>query len=96
MDEPAVVDLERAAMRAWPALAVRDGPLLGLFDLGVEPALRGRGHGRRLLDGLLRWGIERGARCAYLQVLATNPAIRLYERTGFREVYRYGYRVRTE
>jgi ribosomal protein S18 acetylase RimI-like enzyme len=73
-------------------LAVRDGALLGLFDLGVDPALRGRGHGARLLDGLLRWGTERGARGAYLQVLATNPAIRLYERCGFREAYRYWYR----
>jgi ribosomal protein S18 acetylase RimI-like enzyme len=75
-------------------LAVRDGELVGLFDLGVETALRGRGHGGRLLDGMLRWGIERGARCAYLQVVATNPAVRLYERAGFREGYRYWYRVR--
>jgi ribosomal protein S18 acetylase RimI-like enzyme len=76
-------------------LAVRDGSQVGIFDLGVAPALRGRGHGGRLLDGLLRWGAQRGARRAYLQVLATNPAIRLYERTGFREAYRYWYRVRT-
>lgn len=75
-------------------LAVADGPLLGLFDLAVDPALRGRGLGRRLVDGLLRWGAGRGARSAYLQVLAANAAVRLYERTGFREVYRYWYRVR--
>jgi ribosomal protein S18 acetylase RimI-like enzyme len=75
-------------------LAVRDGELVGLFDLGVEPALRGRGHGGRLVDDLLRWGAQRGARRAYLQVLATNPAIRLYERARFREAYRYWYRVR--
>jgi ribosomal protein S18 acetylase RimI-like enzyme len=91
-----------AAVSAGPqhvgcGLAVRDGALLGLFDLAVAPALRGRGHGRRLVDGLLRWGADRGARCAYLQVLATNEvAIRLYERTGFREAYRYWYRVRPD
>jgi ribosomal protein S18 acetylase RimI-like enzyme len=73
---------------------VRDGDLVGLFDLGVAPALRGRGHGGRLLAGMLRWGLARGARRAYLQVLATNPAIRLYERAGFREAYRYWYRAR--
>jgi ribosomal protein S18 acetylase RimI-like enzyme len=75
-------------------LAVAEGAVVGLFDLAVDPALRGRGHGRRLVDGLLRWGAGRGARCAYLQVLATNPAVRLYERTRFREAYRYWYRVR--
>lgn len=80
--------------RAGCGLAVADGPLVGLFDLAVDPGLRGRGHGRRLLEGLLRWGAERGARCVYLQVLATNPAVRLYERVGFREAYRYWYRAR--
>jgi ribosomal protein S18 acetylase RimI-like enzyme len=89
-----VGDLGPRLPPAGCGLAVADGPLLGLFDLAVDPALRGRGLGGRLVDGLLRWGAGRGARSAYLQVLATNPAVRLYERTGFREAYRYWYRIR--
>jgi N-acetylglutamate synthase len=73
---------------------VRDEDLTGLFDLVVAPERRGRGHGRALVDGLLRWAATGGARRAYLQVLATNVvAVRLYERAGFREAYRYWYRL---
>ena len=41
---------------------------------------------------LLEWGAEQGATTAYLQVLGDNdPALRLYERLGFREHHRYRY-----
>jgi ribosomal protein S18 acetylase RimI-like enzyme len=76
-------------------LGVREGAFAGLFDLAVTAALRGQGHGRRLVDELLRWAAEGGARTAYLQVLVENEvAIRLYERAGFRAAYRYWYRAR--
>jgi ribosomal protein S18 acetylase RimI-like enzyme len=75
-------------------LGVREGAFAGLFDLAVAPALRGLGHGRRMIDELLRWAAAGGARFAYLQVLTENPAVRLYERVGFREAYRYWYRTR--
>ena len=42
----------------------------------------------------MAWGAERGARDAYLQVVASNaPAVRLYEQLGFADVYRYHYRL---
>jgi ribosomal protein S18 acetylase RimI-like enzyme len=76
-------------------LGVLDGSHAGLFDLAVAPARRGQGHGRRLVDELLRWAAVGDARSAYLQVLVENAtAIRLYERAGFREAYRYWYRAR--
>jgi ribosomal protein S18 acetylase RimI-like enzyme len=76
-------------------LGVREGTFAGLFDLAVTPALRGRGHGTRLVHELLRWAAGGDARTAYLQVLTSNAvAIRLYERAGFREAYRYWYRAR--
>ena len=57
-------------------------PNLLLF-VGVEPALRGRGIGRRL--------VERGiAACqgpVKLHVEPDNPARRLYERVGFQQPY---------
>jgi ribosomal protein S18 acetylase RimI-like enzyme len=76
-------------------LGVREGEFAGLFDLAVAPAQRGRGHGRQLVEELLRWAASGDARTAYLQVLVQNEvAIRLYERAGFREAYRYWYRAR--
>jgi ribosomal protein S18 acetylase RimI-like enzyme len=76
-------------------LAVAERGYVGLFDIAAAPAARGRGFGERTVRGLLGWGRERGARTAHLAVMSDNaPALRLYARIGFREVYRYWYRVR--
>jgi ribosomal protein S18 acetylase RimI-like enzyme len=78
-------------------LAVREPPWVGLFDLATDPARRGQGLGTALVTGLLAWGAAGGSPRAYLQVTAENSgAIRLYRRLGFREAYRYAYRVSTE
>lgn len=75
-------------------LAVADGLLAGLFDIVTAPAHRQRGHATRLVWQMARWSRQQGAGTAYLQVVETNrPAIRLYERLGFTELYRYWYRV---
>lgn len=71
-------------------LAVAERGLVGLYDLVVAPRLRGRGLGRALTQLLWRWGAERGAGAAYLQVRVANPAARaLYASLGLAEVYRY-------
>lgn len=50
----------------------------------VDPALRGRGIGRRLLDAGLAWADAAGADQVMLEVEDGNePALALYERTGF-------------
>jgi len=75
-------------------LGVLDEGLFGLFDLLTAPALRRRGYGTALVMGMLAWAQAQGARQAYLQVMLNNGAARaLYERMGFREAYRYWYRV---
>jgi ribosomal protein S18 acetylase RimI-like enzyme len=75
-------------------LAVRDGGLGGLYDVVTSPSRRRLGYGERVVRGLLAWAQGEGARRAYLQVLETNePAFRLYTRLGFRETYRYWYRI---
>ncbi len=54
-----------------------------LTELWIDPASRGQGAGRAalaLLDDELR---ARGVRALHLQVRPDNPAMRLYERTGF-------------
>ncbi len=58
-----------------------------LFTLIVDPQYRGRGIGGKLLQTLLDHGKEHlGVSVAHLEVYEGNPAIRLYERMGFREV----------
>jgi len=64
-------DLEFAGRDAW------------LTELWIDEAARGHGAGTAalvLLDEELR---ERGVRALHLQVRPENPALRLYERTGF-------------
>lgn len=73
--------------------AVRDGPLLGLFEIVVDPGSRGRGWGRALSRSLMEWGRSQGGNQAYLQVVTENgPAIKLYEGLGFDYAYSYWYR----
>ena len=76
-------------------LGVLQAGHIGLFDIAVAPELRRRGYGQRLVEGLLAWGKGAGAHTAYLQVMLNNaPALRLYEKVGFREIYQYWYRVK--
>ncbi len=78
-------------------LGVVQAGALGLFDLVTDPERRRRGFGRRVVEGLLAWGKERGATLAYLQVMRQNtPALRLYAALGFAERYGYWYRVKTQ
>jgi GNAT superfamily N-acetyltransferase len=78
------------------ARAVLSGDRLWLFDLTVAPEQRGQGLGRAFVESRLAWGVARGARSAFLQVMAENrSARRLQARLGFTESYRYWYRVRT-
>lgn len=75
-------------------LAVLENGYMGLFDVTIAEARRDCGFGRQLMLNLMHAGHARGADHAYLQVVMGNgPALRLYESLGFREAYRYHYRV---
>lgn len=68
---------------------------LCLYDILVDEHLRRQGFGRKIMEGLLQWGRGQGARHACLQVMEDNsPALALYARLGFQQVYRYWYRVK--
>jgi GNAT superfamily N-acetyltransferase len=66
---------------------------VGIFDIVVKEARRGRGLGEAVVRAILGEAARRGAERAYLQVVSGNaPAEALYDKLGFREAYRYWYR----
>lgn len=75
-------------------LAVLEQQLLGLFDIYSHAEHRGQGHAEVLVGELLSWGLSRGAKTAYLQMVASNGAARgLYSKFGFSFAYEYWYRM---
>lgn len=86
--------IEKAGRPMAMAIGVLNGDHMGLFDVLVMPEARRRGLARKVTESLYAWGRDRGARFAYLQVVATNAAaMPLYQAQGFRTVYAYEYRV---
>lgn len=72
----------------------RERGMIGLFDIVVMPAWRGKGHGKAIVEALLAWGRLQGAKQSWLQVRADNEvALRLYKSLGFVEAYCYHYRI---
>jgi ribosomal protein S18 acetylase RimI-like enzyme len=89
-----LVSLEDNGKTIGVGLGVCEGRYIGLFDLVVDPGYRKQGIGEGLVRSLVQWGAEQGAEVAYLQVLSDNlPAISLYKKLGFREIYTYWYRM---
>lgn len=73
---------------------IQDG-VVGLFDILIDKAYRRQKYGERIVQALLTWGKQQGARMAYLQVMCNNPAaLGLYAKLGFQEEYQYWYRVK--
>ncbi|WP_433285603.1 GNAT family N-acetyltransferase [Pseudonocardia sp. CA-142604] len=76
--------------------AVADTGWAGVFGMATLPRARGRGAARDVLAALAGWAGTHDADGMYLQVERANlPALRLYERTGFREMCGFHYRTAT-
>ena len=83
---------------AWLTLARFDAATLGftlmrsifeeseLLLLAVDPGWRGKGIGAALLRDCIDAARPRGITSMHLEVRATNSAISLYEKAGFRHV----------
>lgn len=78
-----LVDDDDGEVRGYAVLQVI-GDEAHLQNLAVPPALRRRGHGVELLQKVMMWARERGARRVVLDVAVANAAaVSLYERAGF-------------
>ena len=67
--------------------------LLCYQSLVTDPSRRRRGYAGRIIASLAAWARAEGATGACLEVEAGNaPALALYRRLGFAELYRYQYR----
>lgn len=76
-------------------LGVLQNKYFALYDIVTAANSRNRGFGREIVLNLLNWGKEKGARTVYLHVMLNNePALRLYSQPGFKEIYRYWYRIK--
>jgi GNAT superfamily N-acetyltransferase len=73
---------------------VADTGWAGVFGMATLPQARGKAAARNVLAALADWAGAHEADRMYLQVERDNiPARRLYERTGFSEMYGYHYRA---
>ncbi|MFW9806943.1 MAG: GNAT family N-acetyltransferase [Candidatus Thorarchaeota archaeon] len=78
---------------AGVGFGVVDGKWLGIFNIAVHPSMRGRGVASSMNTALAKWAHQRGAKSAYLQVESENlPALKLYSKLGFQQLYTYWYR----
>ncbi len=78
---------------AWYRLFKESAPGYGFVDeqtpelaIAVVPSRRGRGLGEELLTALMERARSEGHRALSLSVEPQNPALKLYEKHGFRKV----------
>ena len=82
------VALDAGRVVGWCDIILRERETMrhgGALGIGIAPAYRDRGLGRRLIDAVINSARDRGVSRVSLHVRADNTrAIRLYERLGFR------------
>lgn len=94
MDEIAACVLAGGRVVAT-GLGILDRGFVGIYAIHVAEEYRRKGLARAVVSALLAEGAKRGAKNAYLQVVADNgPAKNLYRSLGFRRAYGCYFRVR--
>lgn len=70
--------------RLWMAPRGDSNDISFIYDIQVEPAARGNGYGRGLMQEAAKWSRDNGFRTLALHVFGGNDiAINLYESLGF-------------
>jgi ribosomal protein S18 acetylase RimI-like enzyme len=78
-------------------LAVLERQYVGIFNLVTDKSERRKGFAKQLTLNILDWAKQNGAKKAYLQVVLSNrPALNLYSKLGFQEIYQYFYRIKVK
>jgi len=84
--------LKQGDLPAATGLGVVERGWLGVFCVVTAPELRRQGLAGSVMHTLAAWGKAQGAEHVYLQVMDDNlPALVLYERLGFEQLYQYYY-----
>ena len=88
------VSIQKQGMIIGTGLGILDREYVGVYAIYVREDYRKYGLARSMCTCILKEGIERGAKKAYLQVVAGNdPALSLYQSLGFHSFYTYWFRV---
>jgi GNAT superfamily N-acetyltransferase len=76
-------------------LGVVEGNYVGLYDIVTAKQYRNQGYGEQLILNILKWAKSIGTTKSYLSVVQDNiPAIKLYEKLNYEEIYTYWYRYK--
>ena len=76
-------------------LGILDRGYVGVYAIHVDSAHRRRGIASQIVGTILSEAEKKGAGAAYLQVVSDNAAAKaLYRTYGFRDSYRYYFRVK--
>ncbi len=84
---------DQHGVAASHVLTIAEEHCVGVFDVVTRDTHRGRGFASALIVRALTDARANGATIAYLQVMTTNPAVKVYERLGFTTAYDYWYRT---
>lgn len=94
VDKVYIKVLYKDRVAAVASLAIEDGYSL-LHNVIVDPALRGKGLGKKLCYAAISKSKAEEADYSYLQVIETNEvALNLYKKFGYEKLYTYWYMVR--
>jgi GNAT superfamily N-acetyltransferase len=88
LDLPLVAEVDGVpAGLAWGRVDRDDPEVVNLYQMWVAPEYRGLGAGQMLVETVITWAKDKGARCLNLGVTdRDSPARRLYRRLGFAPV----------
>ncbi|MGB8451338.1 MAG: GNAT family N-acetyltransferase [Anaerocolumna sp.] len=88
------VSIQRQGVIIGTGLGILDRDYVGVYAIHVREDYRKKGLARSLCTCILKEGIKKGVKKAYLQVVAGNdPALKLYQSLGFQNLYTYWFRV---